>query len=77
MHALLQPHGLLLLTCASTGTGEHNVSECGGHYRNISKADFEGILTSDMFEYYELTQGEPAHQYIEHGLDLRFVGHLR
>lgn len=62
MYYLLNPGGLLIITCASDdrephGTDEHHPEaspDTNGYYRNISKGDFKSVLPSYLFELYIL-----------------------
>lgn len=74
MYTLLESGGLMIVTCASTGTGAHNVEQCGGFYHNVSLTEFKDVMLETMFTKYETELGTPAHQEPGLALDLRFKG---
>ncbi len=75
MYQLLQPGGMLIITCAGPRRKEHGTArttpgcspDTNDYYRNISTADFERVLPDHLFSEYVL-------QYSRGENDLQFYG---
>jgi len=82
MARMLRPGGLFVLTCASTGRGEHGTSRTNpsasltaveqhpDYYRNLSKRDFQRIALENHFSHHLFMQNI-------YSKDLYFVGFKR
>lgn len=73
-YKMLRPGGLLLITCATDGRGEHGTTRASPadspftvtYYHNISPEEFQGVLPEEFFERCGIETGFPG--------DLRFYG---
>lgn len=76
MYMLLNPGGLLLITCASDDRPEHGTKrttpQCSpdttDYYRNISKEDFKSVLPSELFSLYVLMNGRDKQDLYFYGI---------
>jgi SAM-dependent methyltransferase len=79
MYRVLQPGGLLLITCAAPERVEHGTEErtpqdspdTADYYRNLSKEDFKKVLPYTLFESYTLMYGRDKQDLYFYGIKKR------